>query len=29
MTERLGNRFISPIRQVAYANAINKQWKQN
>ncbi len=24
VTERLGNRFIAPIRQVAYANAINK-----
>jgi glucokinase len=25
VTERLGSRFITPIRQVAYANAINKQ----
>ena len=25
VTERLGNRFVAPIRQVAYANAINKQ----
>ena len=25
VTERLGNRFVAPIRKVAYANAINKQ----
>jgi glucokinase len=25
VTERLGDRFVAPIRQVAYANFINKQ----